>query len=157
DLDARLDLSGEYPALYADAQIRNLDLHAMHFMADSFRLAGDLALGFDELNPDYPNGQLVWANPYLHTKGQAIRLDSIYLVSRPDVDSGQQIELNLSNMLYTRLSGHMPLTQAGRALLAHVNRHYRLGDSLHQGQPAGFAGVRDSLVDEQQVHDPGAY
>src|SRR5690606_30247883 len=130
NLDARLDLRGDYPALNSDIRIGNLDLYALHFMEDSFRLSGDLAIGFEELNPDYPDGRLVWKKPYLHVNGRSIELDSIFLESRPDKDSGQQIALNFSDILYARLSGHIPLTRAGTALLAHLNRHYRLGDSL---------------------------
>lgn len=148
DLDARVDLSGEHPSLYAALQIGNLDLYALRFMSDSFRLAGDLALDFEALNPDYPSGQLVWRSPFLHRTGQTIALDSVHLESRPNADSGQQIALNISNILYTRMSGHIPLTQIGTALLAHLNRHYHLGDSLLAAEPVDTTFLHQN-ADEQ--------
>lgn len=131
NLDAWADLNGQYPALKAAIQVNNLDLQALKLYEDTFRIISNIHADFKSLNPDYPSGELTVTQSKVNLTGQEIELDSVYLSSRPDADSLQDIYLNVGDILRARLSGHIPLTQMGNAAMTHVDRHYQISDTLH--------------------------
>lgn len=123
------DLKNEYPSVFADLELNNADLQALKFMQDTFRFKGNLFANFEVLNPNYPVGNFSWVDGRIKMTGMDVPLDSIVFSSNPE-DSFQNIYLNASNILYANLSGHIPLSQIGNSMLSHVNRHYRLKDSV---------------------------
>ena len=123
-------LGNEYPSVYADLNMRNVNLFALHLMADTLTLKGDILADFASVNPDYPAGNFSWVNGHLTMPGMNLPLDSIILKSNP-VDSSQDLYLSASKMLYASVTGHVPLTKIGDAMLSHVNRHYKLSDSVN--------------------------
>lgn len=134
-LTALADLSAKYPSLKAQLNINNFDPQALGFYTDTLKIKGDISADFESLNPDYPSGTLVYANPQLRMPGYNLKLDSIVFRSTPDADSLQNIYLNASNILYATLNGHIPLTQIGNAALSHINNHYRISDSATKAPP----------------------
>jgi translocation and assembly module TamB len=128
-LVALADLSARYPALKADLSIQNLDPQALQLYNDTLKIKGDIHADFASLNPDYPDGTLVYVSPGIRLPGFNLSLDSLVFRSAPDGDSAQHIYLNASNILRASLNGHIPLTQIGNAAMEHVNRHYRIADS----------------------------
>lgn len=130
DMDATANLSGTYPAVNAIVNIGNLDLQAIKLYNDTLILKGNMAADFSSLNPDYPAGVFTWANPSIQISENPMLLDSIYFKSEPTADSAQQIYANVSNILRANLTGHIPLTQIGNAALAHINKYYRISDSI---------------------------
>jgi translocation and assembly module TamB len=131
-LKALADLNGKYPALKADLNILNFDPQALNLYSDTMQIKGHINADFASLNPDYPNGTLTYADPYIHMAGYNLKLDSILFRSAPDADSIQNIYLNASNILRVDLTGHMPLTQIGNAAMSHVNNHYHISDTAYK-------------------------
>lgn len=129
-LDALFNLSNAYPALTANLDLHNLDLQALKLSSDTLQLKGNISADFSSLNPDYPAGKLVYAQPQIKMPGYALQLDSIVFASNPTADSNQQLSLNVANVLQLNMDGHIPLTQVGNAALFHINEHYRITDSM---------------------------
>jgi translocation and assembly module TamB len=128
-LDALFNLKGKYPAVTGDLNIANLDPQALGFYKDTMKFKGNIHADFTDLNPDYPSGLLSVDHPTLKMAGYQLALDSIYMQSKPDEDSLQDIYMNVANVLHLDLTGHIPLTQMGNAFLAHINNHYHISDS----------------------------
>jgi translocation and assembly module TamB len=129
DVNAHLQASGfvdfknKYPAILLDTHIDSLDLQALHIVNNELRLRGDLHADFPVLNPDYPDGRLAWYQPVITASGTRYFADSIFVVSHPTADSGQNIYANL-DVLQAHITGHMPLTKIGPVIADHIDRHY---------------------------------
>jgi translocation and assembly module TamB len=136
DLQAQSDLSGKYPSLHAILRMDNVDLQALQLNEDTFKIKGDIFADFTSLNPDYPDGSLVYAAPFITLPGYRLKLDSVIVRSAPTADSAQDIYLNAANILKMNLSGRTPLTQVGNAFIAHINDRYKIADS-------GFVAPKD--------------
>jgi len=135
NLEANADISRQYPSVKADLNIDNLDLQALKLYNDTLQLKGIMNADFSSLNPDYPAGTFTWAQPAITISQKPMLLDSIYLRSEPTADSSQHIFLNLSNILTANLTGHIPLTQSGNAILARINKYYKLSDTISTTLP----------------------
>ncbi len=132
-LVAHADMTGKYPAVKADVNIDSADLQAMKLYSNELKLRGDIQANFPELNPDYPKGELVWKQPVIVANGQRYLMDSLYILSRPSVDTGQYIIANL-DVLQAVIMGKTPLTKIGAIVQDHLNRHYNVpvSDSAKQ-------------------------
>lgn len=128
--DATFNLSKENPSVTGTFDIHNLDLHALNLYSDTLQLKGNITADFPSLNPDYPVGSLIWAKPQVNLDSAFVTLDTISLSSQPDADSSQHITFNISNFITGSLTGHIPLTKIGSAALAHINKYYRLSDTI---------------------------
>jgi len=128
-LSGTANLENTYPAIFANLKMKNVDLYALHLMSDTLSFKGDILADFSSVNPDYPAGNFSWVNGHLTMPGVSLPLDSIIFNSNP-IDSLQNYYLNVSNILYTSLTGHMPLTKVGDAMLSHLNRHYKIQDTV---------------------------
>lgn len=129
-LKAQADLSGTYPSLIADLNMDRVDPRALGFYGDTLELKGRISADFESLNPDYPVGKLMYARPEITLAGRTLRLDSIFLSSRPTNDSVQNIALDLSNIVRLDLQGKIPLTQIGNAVLDHIDTKFDVVDTL---------------------------
>lgn len=127
-IDAFANLGNQYPSLFGDLNIENLDLQALKLYSDTMRFKGNIHADFESLNPDYPSGLLTVDNPILRMAGYSLTPDSIYIRSTPAADS-QDIYMNIANVLHLNMNGRIPLTQTGNAFLAHLNAHYKIVDS----------------------------
>lgn len=136
NLTSTINLKNEYPALQANMDIQNIDFFALHLMEDSLRFNGKVGADFKSLNPDYPEGFLSITDGRIIMDSLITPFDSIAIVSLPEVEQ-QNLYINAANIIFAKMTGKMPLTQIGNTLLAHINRHYYLGDSLlaHKAYP----------------------
>lgn len=134
DLSGSANFQNEYPAMTLDMKLHQANLQALKLYDSVLSLSGNIRANFASLNPDYPDGTLLWTNPFINYEGKKLRPDSIYIKSTPDADSLQNIELNLAGVLHAHAMGHIPLTSIGDAFVAHLNRHYHLADSLDQAK-----------------------
>jgi translocation and assembly module TamB len=132
DMEARANLANTYPSLNAQLSMGHVDLQALKLYKDTLVLKGNILADFSSLNPDYPAGTFTWANPIVQLSEQPMYFDSIYVTSQPQADSSQQIFANISNILTASLTGHIPLTQIGNAALAHVNKYYKITDTVSE-------------------------
>jgi len=130
NMEGNSDISGKYPTLKTNLSIDNLDLQALKLYNDTLQLKGIMNADFSSLNPDFPSGIFTWSQPSITLSQKPMLLDSIYVRSEPTPDSSQNIYVNLSNILTADLTGHIPLTQAGNAILARINKYYKLSDSI---------------------------
>ena len=132
-LKGHADFSGKYPAVEADIRVDSIDLQALKLYKTEFRASGTIHADFPELNPDYPRGKLISWQPIVTTNGKRYYLDSLYVISRPSADSGQNIRADLG-VLTASITGKMPLTKVGTVIQEHINRHYALAtnDSINK-------------------------
>lgn len=128
--DATLDLNGANPAVQAVVDIQELNPFALKLYGDTLQLKGKMFIDFSDLNARFPVGSFVWENPQINLSNHFFDLDSVYLQSQPTADSSQNIVFNLSNIFSGTLTGHIPLTDIGNAALAHINKYYRLSDTI---------------------------
>jgi translocation and assembly module TamB len=127
-MEGNADFRGKYPAIYADATIDSIDLQDLHFYSSELRMRGTVHAEIQELNPDYPRATIVLNRPSISANNQNYFLDSLYIVSNPSADSGNNIVVN-AQAINAHLWGHTPLTKIGDIVTYHINRHYVLNDS----------------------------
>ena len=117
------DFNGKYPAVKANIMLDSADFTALKLYSSEFRARGIISFDFPELNPDYPRGTFMWRQPIINASGKRYYLDSMYVISRPSDDTGQNIIANLDVMQAT-VTGKTPLSKIGAIVMDHINRHY---------------------------------
>jgi translocation and assembly module TamB len=116
------DFNGKYPAARADIKIDSINFQALKLYSSELRARGTIHADFPVLNPDYPRGEFVWWSPVIVAQGSRYFMDSIYVVSKPSADSGQNITADLS-IVQATIRGKTPLTKIGAIIQEHINRH----------------------------------
>lgn len=129
NMQSVFNFRNEYPAVTATMAVDLLDLQALKFVENDLKFTGDIYADVASTNPDYPNGLLSIRNPFVTSNGKTYMFDSVYVYSNP-ADSLQDIDINIANIINARMTGKIPLTQMGNALLAHVNQYYYLSDTI---------------------------
>src|SRR5690606_514426 len=114
-LDGTAGFAGKYPAISADLMIDSIDLNALNFYTSELRFHGKVKAEIAALNPDYPHGIVTLSEPVMTTNGKRYLLDSIYIISEPGADSGNNIVIN-TQTLKAHIWGHTPLTQIGHII-----------------------------------------
>jgi len=122
------DLSGRYVAARADIKIDSLDLQALKLYPTEFRASGTMHADFPVLDPDYPRGSFTWWDPVVTLNGSRFYMDSLYVISHPSADTGQNITADLG-VITARVMGKMPLSKIAPTIQDHITRHYSLSDS----------------------------
>jgi len=135
------DFSGKYAAAKGDIKIDSIDLRALKLYKTELRASGTMHFDFPELNPDYPKGKFIWWQPVVTADGKRYFLDSLYIISRPSADTGQNIYAFL-DVAEARITGKTPLTKIPGIIEHHLNRHYRfpVRDSIRKS----MAGMSDA-------------
>ena len=133
DLMTHVNLNGKYPAIRAYGDIDSINLYQLKFYSKEIKIRGKLDADIQELNPDYPVATVVLREPSVGTGGENYYLDSIYIVSKPTPDSGNNIFVN-AQALVTNVWGHTPLTKAGAVIQEQIDKHYTFDDSTYQAQ-----------------------
>jgi len=124
-LDGQANMRGKYPAIVAKLMVDSANLQALKLYPDELRFRGTVDADIPELNPDYPRGTVIMDRPTVVLKGQRYFLDSMYVSSQPNADSGNYIVVN-ADAIDAVITGKTPLTQIGNIIEDHVNRHYAL-------------------------------
>lgn len=125
NLIASADLRNQYPSFLADLVIDSMDLQALKLYNEELRVQAKIHADVPDANPDYPNGIISIQNPVVAANSKIFVSDSIYLSSKPNADSGQNIKANLS-FLQATISGKIPLKDIPAAIQEHINRHYKM-------------------------------
>jgi len=118
-----MDISGKYAAVKADILLDSIDLQALKLYSSELRARGMMRIDIAELNPDYPRGTFTWRQPVVTADGKRYYMDSMYIVSRPGADTGQNIYADL-DAVHARITGKTPLTKIGPILTQRFNRRY---------------------------------
>ena len=146
-LTAHGDFSGKNPAVKANIQLDSIDLRALKLYGTDLRLHGKITADFPDLNADYPRGQFTWALPIINANGKRYYLDSMYVISRPGSDTGQNIIANL-DVVQAVITGHTPLSKVGDIVMEHINRHYSFPvDSTKKS----IATAKDSMLAQNKI------
>ncbi len=136
-MNAHADFTAKYPAFVADVQMDSIDFHALKLYSSELRTRGVIHADFPEFNPDYPRGSFVWRQPTITADGRRYYIDSMYVISRPSQDTGQNIIANL-DVLQATITGKTPLTKIAAIVQDHISRHYNFAalDSARRAVPA---------------------
>ena len=145
ELTGQFDFSGKYPAAKADIQLDSIDFQALKLYKSDFRAHGIIHLDFPELNPDYPRGEFTWWKPIINANGIRYYLDSMYVVSRPSADTGQNIIANL-DVLQATITGKTPLSKIGAIIEDHINRHYTFQPTDSAKKSMAIAGSTSNAM-----------
>jgi hypothetical protein len=115
----------------ADVKVDSIDFAALKLYNGELRAKGLLHADIPELNPDYPRGSIKCWQPVVVIDGKRYFMDSVYAISKPDPDTGQNIAVNLQ-VMDAHITGHTPLTKIGAIVQDHIDRHYSssVSDSL---------------------------
>lgn len=128
NMAARFDLRGDHPSITTEGVVQVLDLHALGFFPSPLRIAGNIYVDIEDLNPDYPRGTVYVADPAIAANGKSYVLDTLSIVAAPTADSGNNIIVR-SDLLNAHVWGKTPLTKIGDIVSYHIDRHYVLHDS----------------------------
>lgn len=128
-LNAQADLRQKNPSFWADLIVDNVDFKALKLSEHELRMQSVIRADVVDFNMDYPDGIITAKNSIIATEAKQFALDSLYVSSKPNVDSGQQIKLN-ADFLNATISGKIPLAQIPKTLQEHINRHYKLATIL---------------------------
>jgi hypothetical protein len=152
-LDGHASFKNKYPAIVAKLVIDSSDLQALKLSKDEMRIRGVIDANIEELNPDYPRGSVVLNRPTIVYKGERYYLDSMYVTSQPNADSGNYIVIN-TDAVQAVISGHTPLSQIGNIVQSHIERHYATGKvSIPKSVPANYdLAVKATIVDRPLLH-----
>ncbi|MGC4058976.1 MAG: hypothetical protein QM743_12805 [Chitinophagaceae bacterium] len=143
-LNAHADLRKEFAAVYAQVNIDSIDFYAIKLAANPLQFQGNIRADMPVLNPDYPEGLVTIQNPVIATPGKVYTVDSLYIRSQPNADSGQHITVNF-DFFQGYLTGKTPLRAIAPAITEHINRHYK-----NPGSDSGkVLAVRDTSVPQQ--------
>ena len=143
-LKAQADLRQKNPSFWADLVVDNVDLLALKISEKALQIKTIVRADVMDLNPDYPDGVVTLSNSIVSAQEKKYALDSIYIASKPNADSGQQITVN-ADFLQAAIGGKIPIVQIPKAIQEHINRHYKLGTLLDSANNASLAiSVKDS-------------
>lgn len=135
-LKGHADFSGKYVAALADIRMDSIDFQALKLYSSELRASGTIHADFPELNPEYPRGSFVWWQPVINAGGKRFYLDSLYVLSNPSADSGQNIVADLG-VLHASVTGRIPLTGIAPAIKEHISRHYNFDTRVKPAQDTG--------------------
>jgi hypothetical protein len=136
-LDAQAAFTSTYPALSGTFNIDSVDLYALKYYAEPFKIRSNITFDVQEANPDYPHGTVVLRTTDILLGANKYYMDSMFIAARSSQDSGQNIILS-ANSLYAAVTGHLPLTKAGDAAMAHVEKHWNGADTSKYQLPANY-------------------
>ncbi|MFA6152426.1 MAG: translocation/assembly module TamB domain-containing protein [Chitinophagaceae bacterium] len=153
-MNAVADFRNKYPSFLADLIIDSMDLQALKFYKEQMRIQANIHADVPELNPDYPDGVVTIRNPVVAANSAVYALDSIYVSSKPNADSGQNIVANL-DFMQAAISGKIPLAKIPAAIQEHIDRHYKM-EKAKDSMSVAKAVTKDNS-DSAKVPLPSAY
>ena len=131
-LDGNLDFTNKFAAVKADLNIDNMDMQTLKLSKSGLNIKGLIHADIPVLDPDYPNGLIICRHPEIISEGKRYSTDSLYIVSKSEADSGQNIVGELDALHFT-ISGKTPLSKIGNIIQDHLKRHYQFNkDSTKQ-------------------------
>jgi translocation and assembly module TamB len=155
-LNGHGDFSKKYPSIVAQLEIDSANLKALHLSKEELKIRGIVDADIPVLNPDYPRGTITANRPTVVLRGTRYFMDSMYISSQPNADSGNYIVVN-ADAIQSVISGHTPLTQIGNIIQSHISRHLAINrkDSLKaiKAAPANYdLHVTANIYDRPLIH-----
>jgi translocation and assembly module TamB len=135
-LDAQVNLAGKNPAIKAVLDIDSANLQALGLYKNDMRIRGLVVADIPVFNASYPRGVVTVDRGVVVAGGKRYLLDSLYVSSQPNADSGQYIVVS-ADAVHAVLTGKTPLSQIGNVMQSHLNRHYQ----FTKPSPAAMRGM----------------
>jgi hypothetical protein len=126
-LDGKADLNKKYPSVKATLVIDSVDLQKLHFSKDEMRFRGKVVADVPTADPNYLNADIRLTDLLLSQKGQAVKIDSISLLSTANADSST-LKLK-APMLYAHMAGKYNLADIGPALQDVTNKYFNTAEA----------------------------
>lgn len=124
-LIAHIDISGKYPAIKADADLKQIDLQKLNFSPSEFKLAGLIKADIKTADPDYLNGDITINGMQMVKNGQSFNVDTIIVHSEASAD--HNLLTLKSEFLRAKIDGKYQLTNLGSAIINQINKYYQFG------------------------------
>jgi hypothetical protein len=124
-LTAHLDISGKYPAVKANADLKEIDLQKLNFSTTEFKLAGLIKTDIKTADPDYLNGDVTVNGLQVVKEGQRFNVDTIILHS--EASEGHNLLTLKSEFLRAKIDGNYQLSNLAGAVINQINKYYAFG------------------------------
>jgi hypothetical protein len=124
-LTALVDISGKYPAVKVNADLKQIDLQKLNFSPTEFKIAGLIKGNIQTADPDYLNGDITVNGMQVVKEGQTFNVDTIIVHSEASADHNS---LTIkSEFLRAKIDGKYQLTNLGSAVINQINKYYQFG------------------------------
>lgn len=140
-LNAQADLRQKNPSFWADLVVDNVDFKALKLSEKEMRIQTVIRADVPDFNPEYPDGVITAKSSVMHSADKQYALDSIYISSKPNPDSGQHIVVN-ADFMQAAISGKISLVQIPAAIQEHINRHYKLAALIDSSKKLSDTSIR---------------
>ncbi|WP_316812063.1 translocation/assembly module TamB domain-containing protein [Pedobacter heparinus] len=124
-LTAQVDISGKYPAIKANADLKQVDLQKLNFSPTEFKLAGTIKADVKTADPDYLNGDIMANGLQVVKDGQRFNVDTIIVHSEATAD--HNLLTLKSEFLRAKIDGKYQLTNLAAAMINQINKYYQFG------------------------------
>lgn len=124
-LTAHIDISGKYPSVKANADLKQIDLQKLNFSPTEFKLAGLIKADIQTADPDFLNGDITVNGMQLVKEGQHFNVDTILVHAEATAD--HNLLTLKSEFLRAKIDGKYQLTNLGAALTNQINKYYQFG------------------------------
>lgn len=124
-LTMQADISGKYPAVRANADLKQMDLQKLNFSATEFKIAGLIKADIQTADPDYLNGDITVNGLQVVKEGQRFNVDTIIVHSEANAD--HNLLTLRSEFLRAKIDGKYQLTNLASAMINQINKYYQFG------------------------------
>lgn len=126
NLAATINLTGKYPAVKGDINLKQIDLQKLNFSQTELKLAGNIKANIKTADVDYLNGDIFATQLQLVKDGRRFNVDTIQLNA---VSTATENKLSLkSELLSAQVEGKYQLSKVGNALINQINKYYQFGE-----------------------------
>ncbi|MDF2431507.1 MAG: hypothetical protein JWP44_1138 [Mucilaginibacter sp.] len=121
-LDGKADMNKKYPSVSANLMVDSINLQKLTFSKTPMTVHGKLVANVPTASPDYLNAKILLTDLIVVQPKQAIKLDTVSLVSTASADSST-LRLK-APMLNAHLAGKYKLTEIGSALQDDIDKYF---------------------------------
>jgi hypothetical protein len=125
ELTAHVNISGKYPAIKTNANLKQIDLQKLNFSTTEFKLAGSIKADIQTADPDYLNGDITVNSLQLVKEGQRFNVDTIIVHSEASAD--HNLLTLKSEFLRAKIDGKYQITNLANAVINQINKYYQFG------------------------------
>ena len=126
NLNAQINLSGKYPAVKADVNLKQVDLQKLNFSATELKLAGNIKANITTADVDYLNGDVFATGLQIVKEGRRFNVDTIQVNA---LSNATENKLTLkSELLSAKLDGKYQLSKIANAVINQINKYYQFGE-----------------------------
>jgi hypothetical protein len=137
-LNAKTDLSQQYPAIQLSGMIDSIKLQPLHFTKDKMIYRGKIDGNFPVTDPNNLEGELFLTQSLFIHNEQRVQLDTIQLLAG-GTDSSRYLQLR-SDVMTARLEGQYKITELGNIFQQAIQPYFAVmpANSLVTREPYDF-------------------